>query len=179
MTGEGRRVVFLISQMKVILIALLTMQVLAAMWEREASHEVFIHSKKKLALFSQSQGSYCEAERARPSRKLLDLQQTASVFKVRPVSLPSPAALGKTLEASALGSTQSDVGLIEEKSSLSGGEFSTPLHKRHLFTLLLCIYCTAIQRSQSNKAEPLFQFHACSLTLGMWKVILEERMTYG
>jgi hypothetical protein len=31
--------------MKVILIGLLTMQVQAAMWEREASHEVFIHLK--------------------------------------------------------------------------------------------------------------------------------------
>lgn len=34
--------------------------------------------------------------------KLLDLQQTASVFKVRPGSPPSSAALGKTLEAAAL-----------------------------------------------------------------------------
>lgn len=106
--------------------------------------------------------------RARPSRKLFDLQQTASVFKVRPGSQPSPAALEKTLKASALGSTNTaqkgKKGMLVslKKEFTFCGEFSTPHHKGHLFTLPLTLHYHLLAWLLSKDLDPTKLRHSSS-----------------
>lgn len=112
------------------------------MWERKTSHEVFIHLKFGLVYSVPRVLLWSWDETARPSRKLLDLQQTACVFKVRPGSQPSPAVLGKSppwrlLRWAPLKPLSAGYLFHSRKELTSGGKFSLPVHEQHLFTLLL------------------------------------------